>query len=83
MDEVLPPAGQRGLEQRKVYFTSQALQIDLPMQPITPSEIADVIAKQNTKKTLGHDTISNSITLLFNAMVRLLYFPPQYYLHDS
>jgi len=60
------------------------------MQPITPSEIADVIAKQNPKKAPGHYTICNStvktlprcvilyITLLFKAIVRLQYFLPQW-----
>jgi len=69
---------------------SQALQMDLPMHPITPSKIVDVIAKPNPKKAPGHDTICSStikalpryailyITFLFNAMVRLQYFPPQW-----
>jgi len=34
---------------------SQALQMDLLMQPITSSDMADVIAKQNPKKAPGHD----------------------------
>jgi len=36
---------------------SQALQMDLP---ITPTEVANVIAKQNPKKAQLHDTICNS-----------------------
>ncbi|TDG39683.1 hypothetical protein AWZ03_013895 [Drosophila navojoa] len=69
---------------------TQALQMDLPINPFDPSEIAEVNASLNTNRAPGHAAICNAtlkalprhavcfIALVFNATVRLQYFPPQW-----
>jgi len=68
---------------------SQALQMDLTITPFEPCEVAEVIVCQSRNKAPGHDVICNAtlkalprqailyITLVFNAIVRLQYFPYQ------
>jgi hypothetical protein len=67
---------------------SSSLPISLPAKPISPVEIVSVIHKLRPKKTPGHDQITNKIaknlskkstlflTHVYNAMLRLSYFPP-------
>ncbi|KAH8416872.1 hypothetical protein KR222_009500, partial [Zaprionus bogoriensis] len=69
---------------------SQALQMDMPIRPFNPSEIVEVIRRQNVSKAPGHDVICNAtlkalprhainyIAILFNAIVRLQHFPAQW-----
>jgi len=69
---------------------NQALQMDMPITPFEPCEVAEVIVRQSNNKAPGHDVICNAtlkalprqailyITLVFNAIVRLQYFPYQW-----
>jgi len=64
--------------------------MDLPITPVEPCEVAEVIVRQSSNKAPGHDVICNGtlkalpsqailyITLVFNAIVRLQYFPYQW-----
>jgi predicted transcriptional regulator len=62
--------------------------MSLPGKPISPAEIVSVIHKLWPKKSPSHDQIINKIakniskksimflTHIYNAMLRLSYFPP-------
>jgi len=64
--------------------------MDLTITPFEPCEVAEVIVCQSRNKAPGHDVICNAtlkalprqailyITLVFNAIVRLQYFPYQW-----
>jgi predicted metallopeptidase len=69
-------------------FLYAPLPTSLPAKPITPSEILITINELHTKKSPGHDLITNKIakhltkksilllTHIFNAILRLSHFPP-------
>jgi hypothetical protein len=62
--------------------------MSLPAKPISPAEIVSIIHKLRPKKIPGYDQITNKIaknlskklilflTHIYNAMLRLSYFPP-------
>lgn len=69
-------------------FLNSPLPMSLPAKPITPQEIKSHIIKLHNKKSPGYDQINNTIlkkltnksiillTHIYNAMLRLSYFPP-------
>ncbi|KAL4148240.1 hypothetical protein QTP88_002521 [Uroleucon formosanum] len=69
-------------------FLSSPLPMSLPAKSISPAEIVSVIHKLRPNKSPGHDQITNKIaknlpkkailflTHIYNAMLRLSYFPP-------
>ncbi|KAH8266530.1 hypothetical protein KR018_007735, partial [Drosophila ironensis] len=82
-------ASQEDVDETEEMLT-QALQMDLPIKPFDPHEIATVIKRQNAHRAPGHDKICNAtlkalpsreilyMALLFNAIVRLQCFPSQW-----